>query len=102
MTVPELRRRADAERGELIALLGRRIDAFNEAARAVGLRTPGFECGFFSMVFTTDGERTAARMRDLGVYVLPLKGAVRAGLCSTPLAEIPRLVDTFEQGVAAA
>jgi aromatic-amino-acid transaminase len=102
MTVPELRRRADAERQELIALLGRRIDAFNAAAAAVGLRTPRFESGFFSMVFTPDGERTAARMRELGVYVLPLKGAVRVGLCSTPVADIPRLVDALKQGVEAA
>lgn len=102
MTVPELRRRSDAERAELVELLGRRIDAFNDAAGAVGLRTPRFESGFFCMVYTPDGERTAARMRELGVYVLPLEGAVRVGLCSTPLAEIPRLVDALKQGVAAA
>jgi hypothetical protein len=34
--------------------------------------------------------------------VLPLKGAVRVGLCSTPVADIPRLVDALKQGVGAA
>jgi aromatic-amino-acid transaminase len=102
MTVPELRRRSDAERDELSALLQRRIDAFNAAATAEGLRTPRFDSGFFCTVFTRDGEKTAAKMRDLGVYVLPLRGGVRVGLCSTPLADIPRLVDALKQGVAAA
>jgi hypothetical protein len=41
-------------------------------------------------------------MRDLGVYVLPISGAVRVALCSTPLSEIPRLLDALEKGVAAA
>jgi hypothetical protein len=66
------------------------------------LRTPRFDSGFFCTVFTRDGEKTAAKMRDLGVYVLPLRDGVRVGLCSTPLADIPRLVDALKQGVAAA
>jgi hypothetical protein len=41
-------------------------------------------------------------MRDLGVYVVPMRGAVRVALCSTPAAEVPRLVDALQQGLAAA
>lgn len=102
LTVPELRKRSDAERADLIELLGARIDAFNEGARKIGLRMPRYESGFFVTVFTRDGQKTAAAMRDLGVYVLPISGAVRVGLCSTPVADVPRLLEALQKGVAAA
>jgi aspartate/tyrosine/aromatic aminotransferase len=101
LTKPELRRRADAERTELSNLLLARIEAFNAGAKAQGLRTPRYDSGFFSMVYTRDAERTAAKMRELGVYVLPLKGAVRVALCGVTLANIPRLVDALVSGVEA-
>jgi aromatic-amino-acid transaminase len=101
LTNPELRRRSDAERAELSNLLLARIEAFNAAAKAKGLRTPRYDSGFFSMVYTRDAEKTAAKMRDLGVFVLPLKGAVRVALCGVPLAGIPRLVDALAEGVRA-
>jgi hypothetical protein len=40
-------------------------------------------------------------MRELGVYVVPLAGAVRVALCSTPARDVPRLVDALREGVAA-
>jgi len=102
LSVPELRERSDAERAELIELLGARIEAFNAGAKQIGLRMPRYDSGFFVTVFTRDGAKTAAAMRDLGVYVLPITGAVRVGLCSTPLDAVPRLLDALEKGVAAA
>jgi hypothetical protein len=41
-------------------------------------------------------------MRDAGVFVVPLQGAVRIGLCATPEAKIERLVEAIAAGVAAA
>lgn len=102
LTNPELRRRADAERAELSGLLQKRIAAFNEAAKAQGLKTPRYDSGFFSMVYTRDGEKAAAKMRDLGVFVLPLKGAVRVALCGVALADIPRLAEALAAGAKAA
>jgi aromatic-amino-acid transaminase len=101
LTNPDLRRRADAERAELVGVLRSRIEAFNAGAHAAGLRLPRYDSGFFSLVFAKDADRTAAKMRELGVYVLPLKGAVRVALCGTPLAEIPRLLDALVAGGAA-
>jgi aromatic-amino-acid transaminase len=102
LTEPELSARADAERNLLVELLGARIEAFNAGARQIGLTMPRYDSGFFVTVFTKDGQKTAATMRDLGVFVLPIPGAVRVALCATPLAEIPRLLDALEKGVAAA
>jgi aromatic-amino-acid transaminase len=101
LTDPELRARTDAERSGLIELLDRRVEAFNTAAAAAGLRFPRYDGGFFVSVFTPDGERTAAAMREEGVFVIPLEGAVRVALCATPEADIPRLVGALARGVEA-
>ena len=69
------------------------------AAGAAGLDVPRYDGGFFVVVFTPDGEKTAAVMRDMGVYVIPLKGAVRVALCATPESEIPRLIAALRAGI---
>jgi len=90
---PALRARADRERERLCGLLGERVAAFNRAARAAGLAYPRYEGGFFVSVPCADGERAAARLRERGIFVVPLAGAVRIALCSTPVATVPRLVE---------
>ncbi len=99
---PALKARADKERAHLIALLDERVAAFNHEAARAGLRYPRYEGGFFVSVFTPDSELTAKGMRESGVFVVPMKGAVRVALCSTPAREVHRLVAGLQQGVAAA
>ncbi len=89
---PKLRAESEAERKRLRALLHERVDAFKELAAKAGLRIPRYEGGFFVVVFTNDPGKTAAAMRERGVFVVPLSGAVRVGLCATPKASLPRLV----------
>jgi aromatic-amino-acid transaminase len=93
---PALHARADQERGHLIRLLDERVAVFNREASRAGLKYPRYEGGFFVSVFTGDPEKAAARMREEGVFVVPLKeksgGAVRVALCSTPAKDVPRLV----------
>jgi len=97
-----LRARADREREVLITLLNERVDAFGREAARTSLAFPRYEGGFFVSVFTPDAERTAQAMRRRGVYVVPMKGAVRVALCSTPARDVPRLVRELEAGVAEA
>ena len=96
LSEPALHARADEERGRLIRLLDERVAAFNREARAAGLAYPRYEGGFFVSVFCNDPEQAAAKMREEGVFVVPLKeksgGAVRVALCSTPAKDVPRLV----------
>ncbi len=101
LTNPDLRERSAAERVEMISLLDKRVAAFSDLAGRAGLTFPRYEGGFFVAVFTPDGERTAAAMRELGVYVVPMHGAVRVALCATPTSAIPRLVDALAAGVGA-
>jgi aromatic-amino-acid transaminase len=102
LTVPAQRARADEERAHLIRLLDERVLVFNREAARAGLRYPRYEGGFFVSVFTSDAAKTAAAMRETGVYVVPLQGAVRVALCSTPARDVPRLVAALAQGVARA
>jgi aromatic-amino-acid transaminase len=96
---PEMKSKADRERARLIQLLDDRVAVFNREASAARLRYPRYEGGFFVSVFTPDGERTAAAMRTHGVYVVPMKGAVRVALCATAVRDVPRLVEALAHGV---
>jgi len=95
LTDPELSASVKAEREDLKQLLLRRVAAFNSRAREVKLRYPRYEGGFFVTVFCDDGPKEAARMREMGVYVVPQKKAVRVALCGVSEAEIPRLVEAL-------
>ena len=94
-----LRERAESERAARLSLLGARVAAFHREAARAELAHPRYEGGFFDSVFTKDGERTAAAMRERGVYVVPMRDAVRVALCSTPARDVPRLVEALAEGV---
>jgi aromatic-amino-acid transaminase len=100
LTDPDLRTAAEAERAVLVALLDQRVAAFNTAAREAGLRFPRYDGGFFVTVFAADADGAARRMREEGVYVVPVGGAVRIGLCSVKAADVPRLVATAARALA--
>lgn len=102
LTKPELKAEYTRELDELVLLLNRRVEFFNKAASKFDITYPRYEGGFFVTAFTPDPERTAAKMRELGVYVVPLGGGVRIALCATPEADIPRLVEALDAGVRAA
>ena len=74
-------------------------DAFEEYDE---LTVEGVIRELLDTVFTPDAQATAATMRERGVFVVPLQGAVRVALCSTPASEVPRLVEALTEGVAAA
>lgn len=102
LTDPELSRRTVTEREVLRQMLFERAERFNQAASAARLSYPRYRGGFFVTVFTPDSQRTAAVMRERGVYVVPMLGAVRAAICSTPRASIDRLVEALAAGLRAA
>ncbi|HUR27139.1 MAG TPA: aminotransferase class I/II-fold pyridoxal phosphate-dependent enzyme, partial [Planctomycetota bacterium] len=93
--------RVKAERQRLVDLLGSRVGAFNAAARAANLKYPRYEGGFFVTVFAKDPQAIAKHMREHGVYVVPITGAVRIALCSTPVDAVPELVRALVAAQAA-
>ncbi|MFT4540042.1 MAG: aromatic-amino-acid transaminase [Planctomycetota bacterium] len=95
LTDPSLRQRVDAERVGLVELLGRRVERFNQEARQYELRYPRYEGGFFVSVFVENANAVAKRCAELGVFLVPMDGAVRIALCSTPMDQIGPLVSTL-------
>jgi aromatic-amino-acid transaminase len=102
---PAQRARADADRARLIALLHERVTVWNREAAQAGLSYPRYEGGFFVTVFTDDAETAAARAREEGVFVVPVRGgtrgALRVALCATPASAVPRVVATLRRAIAA-
>ena len=46
-------------------------------------------------VFHDDAAAQAARMRDAGVFVVPLGSALRIAVCSVAVRDVPRLADSL-------
>jgi len=97
-----LRNRANQERSQLTNLLSARVKAFNRLARDTDLKYPRYDSGFFVSVFSDDSHSAAERMKKDGVYVVPMKHALRVALCSTPERSVPRLVESLVSGHHAA
>jgi aromatic-amino-acid transaminase len=91
----DLRARIERERGVLKALLDGRVSRWNELASAAGLVFPRYDGGFFTTVFCQDSAGVAARLKGQGIFVVPVQGALRVGLCSVPERDIERLVNGF-------
>ncbi len=101
MNSPEDSARVDAERDRLVKLLDERVEAFNTSARAAGFKYPRYEGGFFVTVFAKDPAGVAQHMREQGVFVVPIGGAVRIALCSTPRDSVSTLVRALEAALKA-
>lgn len=99
LTDPAARTKVAAERARLVRLLDERVQVFNREAARAGLRHPRYEGGFFVSVFAGDAEAAGERAQKAGVFLVPLPGALRVALCSTPAREVPRLVTTLKDAV---
>jgi aromatic-amino-acid transaminase len=95
----DLRARIERERAELKALLDGRVGRWNELASAAGLVYPRYDGGFFTTVFCPDSAAVAARLKADGIFVVPVQGALRVGLCSVPERDIERLVNGFRKAM---
>ena len=100
LTDPDLRARADRERGALKALLDRRVARWNQLAGRAGLRYPRYDGGFFTTVFCDDAAGACSRLKADGVFVVPIPGALRVALCSVAERDVPRLVDALARALA--
>lgn len=92
---PDLAHASATERDTLKAMLRARVDAFNAVARSKGLVYPRYDGGFFVTVFHENPFEKAAAMRDVGVFVVPQRGALRVALCGVAERDVPRLVEAL-------
>jgi len=77
-----------------------RAHAFDEALKAQGLPGAPWTGGFFVTVRTPDAKRLDQRLRQSGVYGVPLDGGLRVGLCGLKTSEAPRFAEALREAFA--
>ena len=87
--------RLAAEHRHWSEVLAARASALDEALTAEGMEALHWTGGFFVCVPVTDPEAVSIRMKQQGVYTVPLPEGLRVGLCGMRAAEAPRLAQTL-------
>jgi len=87
-----------AEHRHWSGVLAGRALALDLALRAEGLPGAPWQGGFFIALGAAGADQVCARLRQAGVFVVPLPMGMRVGLCALPAAAAPR----FAQALAAA
>ncbi len=91
LTDAALREQVLVERAELVAMLAHRVERWNSRAEGTVIRYPRYQGGFFTTVFHEDAQGCAAKLRDRGIYVVPMRGAMRIAMCSVNNSQIDRI-----------
>jgi aromatic-amino-acid transaminase len=88
------------ERDRLRDLLVTRRTALNEACSKLGVPLNPTMDGFFAWIESDDPAALAEACADQDVYLVPLTGGVRIGLCAVPLSQIPRVAEALANALA--
>lgn len=83
------------ERDRLQSLLTERRNALNAACEALNVPLNPTHDGFFAWLDHEDPGQIAEACAEQDVYLVPLTGGVRIGLCAIPLAQIKRVAEAL-------
>ena len=92
---PELKAKVDEERKAIRDMLLRRGKAFDDAAKACGLKTVPFTSGFFCSVPCNDPDAVSKELEQQGIFLVPLAKGVRVSIASISekvAAELPKKI----------
>jgi aromatic-amino-acid transaminase len=84
------------ERDRLASLLIERRDAFVKACTELDVPVNPTHDGFFAWYECSDPVAVAEACADMHVYLVPLTGGVRIGLCAIPLEQIPKVAEALK------
>lgn len=84
----EFTKELEAARSLLIA----RANTFLEESQKVGLKHYPYDCGFFVTIPCSNATKVFERLKEKGLYILPLKQGIRLTLSSITLPEVVRAV----------
>lgn len=79
-----------AEHAHWRGMLASRADALDAALRAEGLAGAAWDAGYFVTLPSDDAPALAERLTTEGVYVVPMLGGVRVGICGLRAADASR------------
>lgn len=89
-----------SERDRLRDLLVSRRNALNQACKELAVPLNPTMDGFFAWIESEDPAALAEACAEQDVYLVPLTGGVRIGLCAVPLSQIPRVAQALAQALA--
>ncbi|MEC8151262.1 MAG: aminotransferase class I/II-fold pyridoxal phosphate-dependent enzyme [Candidatus Thermoplasmatota archaeon] len=89
------------ERDRLAALLTARRATFIQACERLGVSVNPSHDGFFAWYECDDAMAVAEACADQHVYLVPLTGGVRIGLCAVPERQVERVAQALAHAVGA-
>lgn len=90
----------DEERERLEIILGERRELFIEECRKLKVPINPTHDGFFAWIESDDPVHVANECAKMQVYLVPLTGGVRIGLCAIPTAKIARVAEALSQALS--
>jgi aromatic-amino-acid transaminase len=90
-----------SERDRLTNLLIARRDTFIEACQRKGVAVNPSHDGFFAWYECSDPVAVAEACADQHVYLVPLSGGVRIGLCAIPESKVERVAEALAKAAEA-
>ena len=90
-----------AERDRLASLLTARRSKFIAACERLGVNVNPSHDGFFAWYECADPASIAEACADHHVYLVPLTGGVRIGLCAVPESQVERVAEALANAVEA-
>lgn len=78
-------------------LLVKRANTFIEEAKKNGVKSLPYECGFFVTIPCSNPKEIFNKLKERGVFIIPMSNAIRVTLSSISTAEIVRLVAILKE-----
>lgn len=78
-------------------LLVKRANTFIEEAKKNGVKSLPYECGFFVTIPCSNPKDVFNKLKERGVFIIPMSNAIRVTLSSISTAEIVRLVAILKE-----
>jgi aspartate/tyrosine/aromatic aminotransferase len=89
-----------AEHRRWSAVLQERAHALDRALKAEGMAGAPWVGGFFIALRAADAAAVCTRLKEQGVYVVPLPDGLRVGICGLPAAKAPRFARAMARALA--
>ena len=92
--------RLNAEHRHWSEILESRAMALSDALRKEHLGGVAWQGGFFVTLTMDDPLGVAARLRDRGIYVVPMKEGLRVGICGLRASDATRFAEAYREALA--
>lgn len=91
--------RLHAEHRHWSDILESRAKALSDALRKEHLGGVAWQGGFFVTLTVEDPQGVAARLRDRGIFVVPMKEGLRVGICGMRASDATRFAEAYREAL---